>query len=63
MMLFKRWYLSILVFIVFFLFILGCLFFVKDEKVFNVVEDIKLNLGVVLKSEDGNYKVYNYDNG
>ncbi|WP_242949977.1 hypothetical protein [Clostridium saccharobutylicum] len=35
----------------------------KDEKVPNAAEDIKLNSGAVLKSEDGNYKVYNYDNG
>nr|WP_241392889.1 hypothetical protein [Clostridium saccharobutylicum] len=60
---FKRWYLSILAFIVFPLLILGCSSSVKDEKVPNAAEDIKLNSGAVLKSEDGNYKVYNYDNG
>lgn len=63
MMSFKRWYLSILAFIVFPLLILGCSSSVKDEKVPNAAEDIKLNSGAVLKSEDGNYKVYNYDNG
>lgn len=63
MMSFKRWYLSILAFIVFPLLIWGCSSSVKDEKVPNAAEDIKLNSGAVLKSEDGNYKVYNYNNG
>lgn len=57
----KRKYLSILVFIVFPLFILGCS--AEKEKVPNVTEDIKLNSGAVLKSEEGIYKLYNYENG
>lgn len=57
----KRKYLSVLAFIVFPLFILGCSS--KKETVPNVTGDIKLNAGAVLKSEEGNYKLYNYENG
>lgn len=53
--------LSIFAFIAIPLFVLGCAS--KKEDVPNVTEDIKLNIGAVLKSEDGNYKLYNYDNG
>lgn len=57
----KRKCLSILAFIVFPLFILGCSG--EKEKAPNVTEDIKLNSGAVLKSEEGTYKLYNYING
>lgn len=57
----KRKCLSILAFIVFPLFILGCS--VENEKAPNVTEDIKLNSGAVLKSEEGIYKLYNYKDG
>jgi hypothetical protein len=57
----KRKSCSILVFIVLALFMSGC----SAEKVVepNVTEDIKLNSGAVLKSEDGSYKLYNYTDG
>ena len=61
MNLLKKRHLSILVFIVLPLFILGCSS--EKEKVPNVAEDIKLNSGAVLKSEEGIYKLYNYENG
>lgn len=61
MKLLKRKYWSILVFIVFPLFILGCS--AEKEKAPNVTEDIKLNSGAVLKSEEGTYKLYNYKDG
>ncbi|BCZ47000.1 lipoprotein [Clostridium gelidum] len=57
----KRKCLSILAFIVLPLFILGCS--PKKEKLPNVAEEITLNSGAVLKSEEGAYKLYNYDNG
>lgn len=61
MKLLKRKWLSILAFIVLPLFILGCS--PKKEKIPNVTEEIKLNAGAVLKSEEGSYKLYNYENG
>ena len=61
MKLLKRKCLSILVFIVLPLFILGCSS--EKEKTPNVTEEIKLNSGAVLKSEEGIYKLYNYENG
>jgi hypothetical protein len=57
----KRKCLSILAFIVLPLFTLGCSS--QKEKAPNVAEDIKLNSGAVLKSEEGTYKIYNYENG
>lgn len=57
----KRKCLSILAFIVFPLFILGCSS--EKEKTPNITEDIKLNSGAVLKSEEGSYRLYNYENG
>lgn len=57
----KRKCLSILAFIVLPLFILGCS--PKQEKLPDVAEEITLNSGAVLKSEEGAYKLYNYDNG
>ena len=57
----KRKCLSILVFIVLPLFILGCSS--EKAKTPNVTEEIKLNSGAVLKSEDGSYNLYNYENG
>ena len=61
MKLLKRKYLSILAFIVLPLFTLGCS--PQKEKAPNVAEDIKLNSGAVLKSEEGTYKLYNYEKG
>jgi hypothetical protein len=61
MKLLKRKCLSILAFIVLPLFILGCSS--KKAKTPNVTEEIKLNSGAVLKSEEGIYKLYNYENG
>jgi len=61
----KRKYLSILVFIVIPLLLLGCSpeKEKEKEKASNIAEDIKLNSGSVLKSEEGIYKLYNYENG
>lgn len=61
MKLVKRKCLSILAFIVLPLLILGCS--PEKEKTPNVTEEIKLNAGAVLKSEEGSYKLYNYKNG
>lgn len=58
----KRKFFSVLAFIVFPLFILGCVA-EKEKTPPNVTEEIKLNLGAVLKSEEGTYKLYNYENG
>ena len=57
----KRKCLSILAFIVLPLFILGCS--AEKPKPPDVTEEIKLNAGSVLKSEEGIYKLYNYENG
>ena len=57
----KRKCLSILAFIVLPLFILGCSS--EKAKAPNVTEEIKLNSGAVLKSEEGSYNLYNYENG
>jgi len=57
----KRKCLSILAFIVLPLFIFGCSS--EKAKTPNVTEDIKLNAGAVLKSQEGIYKLYNYENG
>jgi len=57
----KRKCLSILAFIVLPLFILGCS--PKKDKPPDVTEEITLNSGAVLKSEEGIYKLYNYENG
>lgn len=35
----------------------------KKDNTPSVAEDVKINLGAVLKSEEGNYKLYNYKNG
>lgn len=58
----KRKFFSVLAFIVFPLFILGC-GFEKEKASPGITEEIKLNLGAVLKSEEGTYKLYNYENG
>ncbi|WP_297420607.1 hypothetical protein [Clostridium sp.] len=57
----KRICWRVLAFIVFPLFLLGC----SSEKTAtpNITEDIKLNSGAVLRNENGNYKLYNYENG
>ncbi|MFW2487611.1 hypothetical protein ACN077_03430 [Clostridium chromiireducens] len=55
----KSW--GILAFIVLPLFILGCSS--EKGKEPSIAEEIKLNSGAVLKNEDGNYKLYNYENG
>lgn len=57
----KRKSLSVLAFIVLPLFILGCS--KEKPKPPDVTEEIKLNAGAVLKSEEGTYKLYNYENG
>ena len=57
----KRKCFSILAFIVLPLFILGCS--PEKEKPPDVAEEITLNSGAVLKSEEGAYKLYNYENG
>lgn len=57
----KRKSFSILAFIVLPLFILGCS--PEKEKPPDVAEEITLNSGAVLKSEEGSYKLYNYENG
>lgn len=54
-------YLSVLAFIVIPLFMFGCSS--KEEIATNVAEDIKINSGAVLKSEEGTYKLYNFENG
>lgn len=59
MKLLKRKYFSILAFIVLPLFMLGCSS--QKEMKPDVAEAIKLNSGAVLKSEEGIYKLYNYD--
>ena len=57
----KRKCLGILAFIVFPLFVLGCS--PKNNNEVKTTEEIKLSSGAVLKSEDGNYKLYDYENG
>jgi hypothetical protein len=42
---------------------LGCLSEKPKIEPSNVAEEIKLNAGAVLKSEEGIYKLYNYENG
>lgn len=57
----KRKCLSVLAFIVLPLFVLGCS--KEKPKPPDLTEEIKLNAGAVLKSEEGTYKLYNYENG
>lgn len=57
----KRKYLGILAFIVLPLLVLGCS--PKKDKDVKTTEEIKLNSGAVLKSEEGNYRLYDYENG
>ena len=59
----KRKCLSILAFIVLPLLMLGCSSEKPKVEKSNVAEEIKLNAGAVLKSEEGIYKLYNYENG
>lgn len=59
----KRKCLSSLAFIVLPLLMLGCSSEKTKIETPNVAEEIKLNSGAVLKSEEGIYKVYNYENG
>ncbi|MDR3595819.1 hypothetical protein [Clostridium sp.] len=54
-------YLGVLALVVIPLFMLGCSS-PQEKKTTNVAEDIKLNSGAILKFEDGNYKLYNYQN-
>lgn len=61
MKLLKKKYLSLLTFIVLPLFILGCSS--AKEKPPSKTEEVNLNLGAVLKSEEGSYKLYDYENG
>ena len=56
-----RKYLSVIAFIVIPLVVLGCSS--PKETIPNITENIKLNAGSVLKNEDGDYKLYNYENG
>ncbi|WP_459481866.1 hypothetical protein [Clostridium saccharoperbutylacetonicum] len=62
MKLLRRVFLGVLVLIVLPLFAFGCSSPKKEESI-NVAEDIKLNMGAVLKNEEGSYKLYNYING
>ncbi len=55
----KCW--SILILVVLSLFVLGCS--AKQGETPSKTEQINLNLGAVLKSEDGSYKLYNYEDG
>lgn len=57
---FKERFLSLIAFSVFSLFLLGC-GSKEEESQVNVTESIKVNSGAVLKSEDGDYAVYDYD--
>lgn len=57
----KLRYLGVLGLIIFPLFMLGCTS--PQAKAPNVAEEIKLNSGAMLKFEEGNYKLYNYNNG
>lgn len=59
----KRKCLSSLAFIVLPLLMFGCSSEKTKVNTPNVAEEIKLNSGAVLKSEEGIYKVYNYENG
>lgn len=59
----KRKCLSSLAFIVLPLLMLGCSSEKPKIETSNVAEEIKLNAGAVLKSEEGSYKLYNYDKG
>ena len=59
----KRKCLSSLAFIVLPLLMLGCSSEKSKMQTTNVAEEIKLNAGAVLKSEEGIYKLYNYENG
>ncbi|GAA0075937.1 hypothetical protein UT300005_03150 [Clostridium sp. CTA-5] len=61
MSIFKNKSLKFLAFIVFPLFVLGCSG--NKAKVSNAAEEIKLNSGAVLKSEDSSYGLYNYKDG
>ena len=56
---FKGKFLCALAFSVFSLFALGC--GLGEESSANVTENIKLNSGAVLKSENGDYSLYDYD--
>ncbi|MGN0144847.1 MAG: hypothetical protein ACI398_07680 [Clostridium sp.] len=57
---FKRKYLYAIAFSVFSLFALGCSS-AKEIAELNVAEDIELNPGAVLKSENGSYSLYDYN--
>ena len=57
---FKRKYLYAIAFSVFSLFALGCNS-AKETAELNVAESIKLNPGAVLKSENGSYSLYDYE--
>lgn len=60
----KRKCLSIIAFIVLPLFLFGCSSSVdKDDATNNAAEELNLNSGAMLKSEEGSYKLYNYENG
>lgn len=56
----KRKYLYVIAFSVFSLFTLGCNLN-KEAAELNVAEDMKLNSGAVLKSENGSYSLYDYN--
>ncbi|SFC96302.1 hypothetical protein [Clostridium uliginosum] len=58
---FRKKYLRFLTFIIFPLFLLGCSS--GKEDITKVTEEIKLNSGSALKSENGSYKLYNYEDG
>lgn len=58
----KRECFGLFMFIILPLFILGCASS-KDKTPSNTTEEVKLNLGAMLKSENGIYKVCNYEEG
>lgn len=55
-------YLGVLALIIVPLLMLGCSH-PQEKKTTNVTEEIRLNSGAVLKFEEGNYRLYNYNNG
>ncbi|MDO5516890.1 MAG: hypothetical protein Q4F66_05000 [Clostridium sp.] len=60
----KRKFLSMIAFIVLPLCLLGCSpSNDKGDVTSNAAEELKLNSGAMLKSEEGSYKLYNYEDG
>ena len=60
----KRKYLSMIAFIVLPLCLFGCSTASdKADAASNVTEELTLNSGAILKSEEGSYNLYNYEDG